>query len=159
MTFFLHQRWVVMLSQITPAQSSNTHTLARIPGTSLLICSSCALFSLFQPCHVTTTHPSLSDNPQERWRPFRNNAGQKNGRVKFNQLDICTGLDLTPSYLSCIVAQPPPTTSLCSLIIINDKTMKVTREIETCSKNIIIVVILFAEPLSTAARLLKREFL
>ena len=47
MTFSL-QISVVMSSQITQAQLSNRHVLAHVLGTSVLIFSSCALFTVYR---------------------------------------------------------------------------------------------------------------
>ena len=59
MTFSLHQRGVVMSSQIKYTHTViKIHPLAHILDTWALIFSSCALFSLSQPHHVTASLPS-----------------------------------------------------------------------------------------------------
>ena len=54
-TFSIHQGGVVLSSQITPTQSSNTHPLAHIPSTCAMIFSSCAFLTVPQPHHVTAS--------------------------------------------------------------------------------------------------------
>ena len=58
MTFSLHQGWVVMSSQITHTQSSNTHPLAHITDTCPFIFSSCTIFTVY-PNRIIFRHPSL----------------------------------------------------------------------------------------------------
>ena len=89
MTFTLHHGGIVMSSQITITQSSNTHPLAHIQGTCALISSSCAIFTVYQKPHqVTASHPSLGDNPPERGRAVRKNAGKpcENGLATLNSI-------------------------------------------------------------------------
>ena len=78
MTFSHHKEGVVMSSQITHIQSSNTLPLTYI--TARHLCLDFQLLrpfhSLTPPAHITASHPSPGNNPPERWRAVRKNAGQ-----------------------------------------------------------------------------------
>ena len=100
MTFSLHHDGAVMSSQITPRQSSNTHSLAHIPGSCALIFSSWAVFTLPQPHHVTASHPSPDYNPPKRGRAVRKNTWTKQKRQRETQLSTYAPGLSTLSYLS-----------------------------------------------------------
>ena len=105
MTFSLHQGGVVMSSQIMQAQILNmTH----------VICFSVAApFLEFTPTHhVTAFHPSSGDMSQSaRGQSGRHRAKQKWQR-KTQSSTYAPGLS-TPSYLSRIIAQLPPSSPCC----------------------------------------------
>ena len=113
MTFSHHQLGVVMPSQITPTQASNTHTLAHIPCICALIFSGCPIvYNLHQPLHVTASHSFPGNNPRVRGRAVRKNAGpSKIGGVKLNHLHMYQGSSFLPIFP--IVAQPPQSSLCC----------------------------------------------
>ena len=82
-----------MSIQITPTQSPNRHPVAHRPGTCASVFSIFAFYSLPQPHHVTSSHPSPSDNNlPESGREVRKNTGQsKNGRIKSNHQHMNQG--------------------------------------------------------------------
>ena len=70
------------------------------------------LYSFPQRHYVTASHPSPGDNPPERGRDVRKNAGPcKNCSVKLKST-YAPGLS-TRSNLSHIVSQPPPSFLCC----------------------------------------------
>ena len=87
MIFFIHQGGGSHVKSDNTHIIINIHHLAHILDICALIFSSCALFSLSQPHHVTASHPSLGDKPPEHGSAVRKNAGpSKNGRVKLIRL-------------------------------------------------------------------------
>ena len=91
--FLPPSRHVVMSSQISLTQSSNTHPLS--PYTRHLSLDFQQLrpfYSLPQQHQVTAYHPSPGDNPSQRGRAVQKNAGPcKNGRAKLNHLHMHQG--------------------------------------------------------------------
>ena len=90
MTFPLHQGGVIVSSQITPTQSSDTHPLVHIPSIYTLNFCSCAFFySLLQPHHMV--------GPKEC-------MAKKNGPIKLNNLHMphCSALH---SFLSSALSR------------------------------------------------------
>ena len=61
-----------------------------------------------QPHHVTASHRSPSVIPPDGWRTVRKNPGTKQQRSHRIQLSTYVPGLSTPSYLSCILPQPPP---------------------------------------------------
>ena len=88
MPFSLHQRGVVMSSQITQT-IINIYPLAHVLDICALIFSSCAFLSLSQQHHVTASHPSPGDNHRSTGAVWKNTGPSKNGSVKLIQY-ICT---------------------------------------------------------------------
>ena len=70
--------------------------------------------SLSQSHHVTTSHPSPSDNPPERGRAWRKNAWQcKNGHVILNHLHMHHGYPLLDIFRALSRSLQAPLTLCC----------------------------------------------
>ena len=119
MTFYLHQGGVVMSSQITHTythlhthtQSSNIHPLAHILDTAPRF-SVVAPFLQFTPAACNGIPPSPGDNHQSiEDGPTEHRTRQKWPR-ETHSVTSAPGLS-TLSYLSRIVAQPPPSFLCC----------------------------------------------
>ena len=113
MTFSLRQGGVVMSIQIMPIQSSKIHPLAYIPGSCALIFSASALFTVY-PNHFMLWHPTsfLVIIPRAREGGMKERRTKQKWPRSTQSSTYAPGLS-TPSYLSHIVEQRPPS-SLCS---------------------------------------------
>ena len=81
------------------SHKSNTHLLAHIPGTCTLIFSSCGIFTVYHNSIVMASHPSPGDNPPERRRAVRKNAGPcNNACVKLTHLHMHQGSPFLPIF-------------------------------------------------------------
>ena len=101
MTFYLHQRRVVMSSPITHAQSPTMHPLVQILGCCAFT-SVVGPFSQFIPTPSCNGIPPLSRciSPQSTGRQSEGTQEpSKNGRVKLNNLHVHQGSPLVP--ISC----------------------------------------------------------
>ena len=106
MIFFLHQGGVVMSSQITYTQSSNIHSKAHLLDTCALLFS-----SSFQPLPFQPTPLQVLTTRAREGGPKEHRAKQKWPR-ETHSVTYAPWLS-TLSYLSRIVAQPPPSFLSC----------------------------------------------
>ena len=120
-TELIHQ-WVIIIHHnfLPPprrghVKSDNTHTinnihsLAQILDIYALIFSSCAIFSLSQPHHVTASHPSPDDNHQSTGGRSERIQGQAKMAAGSSFSYVCTrALHSFRSF-----AQPPPSFLCC----------------------------------------------
>ena len=112
MTFPLHQRGVVMSSQITHT-IINIHPLAHIVNICVLMLSSCSLFTVY-PNRIMKRHPTPLHVITTRAReggPKEHRAKQRWTR-ETHSVTYVLGLS-TLSDLSRINAQPPPSFLYC----------------------------------------------
>ena len=118
MAFSLHQGGVVMSSQIPHKQSSTYTDSLPIYMTPAPWFSVVAPFSVVepklnsQPNYVTASHPSPCDNRQSTWGRFERSLDQAKRPREAHSVTYAPG-PTTFSYLSRIVALPPPSVLCC----------------------------------------------
>ena len=111
MTFYLNQGGVVMSSQITHTHLSTIHHIAYI--LSLDNQQLRPFYSLPQPYHAKTPHPSTGDKPIQQGRAVRKNTETKENWLRETQSSTDAQRLSTFSYLSCFFDQSPPSPLCC----------------------------------------------